>query len=162
MKHPISTLVVLVALALLLTSCDAAQPAESALAPAPTRTPAKATGTPAPAQTPAPAKLSASTPAQQEYTYTSQVLTTSYSGALNAANQLMLGMLRLAGTANTITSEQAKALLPMLQSLQGQALTSDAERSTVLARAEAQFDPGAVERDCQYASHTRRLADLVA
>ena len=72
-------------------------------------------------------------------TYTSQTLTISYTGALNTASQLMLGMLRVAGTANAITSEQAKTLLPMLQSLKGQTLRSDAERNAVFASVEAQL-----------------------
>ena len=152
MKYPISALfVLLVAFTLLLTSCDTAQPAELTLELAPTRTrvptrtPARPTEVPAaaklsaPTQTPAPAKPPASIQASKEYTYTSQALTTSYSGALNAANQLMLGMLRVAGTANAITSEQAKTLLPLLQSLQDQTLKSDAERNAVFASVEAQL-----------------------
>jgi hypothetical protein len=74
-------------------------------------------------------------------TYTSQVLDASYSGALNASSQLMLGMLRLEGTDNAITSEQATALLPVAQSLQGQVLKSDAERNAVLAYIEAHLTP---------------------
>ncbi len=145
MKYPISALfVLLVAFALLLTSCDTAQPVEPTQSLAPTRTPrpTEATAVAKPStstQVPTPAKLPASAQVQQVYTYTSQALTTSYSGALNAANQLMLGMLRLTGTANAITSEQAKTLLPMLQSLQGQALKSDAERNAVFASVEAQL-----------------------
>lgn len=74
-------------------------------------------------------------------TYTSRTFTTSYTSALNAANQLMLGMLRLEGTENAITPEQASVLLPVVQSLQGQALKSDAERNAVLAYVEAQLTP---------------------
>jgi hypothetical protein len=74
-------------------------------------------------------------------TYTSQTLAMSYTGALNASNQLMLGMLRLEGTENAITPEQAKALLPVLQLLQGQALKSDAERNAVWANIENQLAP---------------------
>ena len=145
MKYPILTpFILLVALTLLLTSCGNAEPAQPALsAPtrtrAPTRTPTKPAEAAAPTQTPAPARLSASTPTSQENIYASQALTTSYSGALNAENQLMLGMLRLTGTGNAITTEQTKTLLPLLQSLQGQTLKSDAERNVVLARVEAQL-----------------------
>jgi hypothetical protein len=150
-RYPTATLfVILVAFTLLLASCDTVQPIEptQSLAPTRTRVPTQtprptevsaAAKPPTSTQMLAPAKLPPSTPAQQEYTYTSQVLTTSYSGALNAANQLILGMLRLAGTANAITSEQAKTLLPMLQSLQGQTLKSDAERNAVFANIEAQL-----------------------
>ena len=74
-------------------------------------------------------------------TYTSQTLTMSYTSALNASNQLMLGMLRLEGTENAITSEQATTLLPVAQALQGQVLKSDAERNAVLAYIEAHLTP---------------------
>jgi hypothetical protein len=72
-------------------------------------------------------------------TYISKMLTTSYTGALNASSQLMLGILRLEGTDNAITSEQAKAMTPVLQSLQGQSLKADAERNAVWANIEAQL-----------------------
>jgi hypothetical protein len=73
--------------------------------------------------------------------YISKTLTTSYTGALDAASQLMLGMLRLEGTDNAITTDQAKAMLTALQSLQGQALKADAERNAVLTNIEAQLTP---------------------
>jgi len=50
----------------------------------------------------------------------------------------MLEILRLEGTDNAITSEQAKTLLPLLQSLQGQA-KADAERNAVWANIEKQL-----------------------
>jgi hypothetical protein len=74
-------------------------------------------------------------------TYTSKVLTTSHAGALNASNQLMLGMLKLEGTDNAITAEQAKSMLLVMQSLQGQMLKSDAERNAVWANIEKQLAP---------------------
>ena len=74
-------------------------------------------------------------------TYTSQTLTMSYTNALNASNQLMLGMLRLEGTENAIASEQATTLLPVAQALQGQALKSNAEQNAVLAYIEAHLTP---------------------
>ncbi len=73
--------------------------------------------------------------------YTSKVFTTSYTGALDAPSQLMLGMLKLEGTDNAITAEQAKAMLRVMQSLQGQVLKSDAERNAVWANVEAQLTP---------------------
>ncbi len=73
--------------------------------------------------------------------YTSQALDASYPGALNASSQLMLGALRLEGTENAITAEQATTLLPVAQSLQGQVLKSDAERNAVLAYIEAHLTP---------------------
>jgi len=74
-------------------------------------------------------------------TYTSKTFTTSYTGALDASSQLMLGMLKLEGTDNAITAEQAKAMLQVMQSLQGQVLKSDAERNAVWANVEAQLTP---------------------
>jgi hypothetical protein len=74
-------------------------------------------------------------------TYTSPTLTTSYPGALNASSQLMLGTLRLEGTENAVTPEQAAALLPVAQALQGRVLQSDAERDAALAYVEAHLTP---------------------
>ena len=74
-------------------------------------------------------------------TYTSQTLTTSYPGALNASNQLMLGTLRLEGTESAVTPEQAAALLPVAQALPDQVLQSDAERDAALAYIEAHLTP---------------------
>jgi hypothetical protein len=74
-------------------------------------------------------------------TYTSQTLTISYTNALNASNQLMLGMLRLEGTENAITAEQAATLLPVAQAFQGQALKSDAERNAAWAYIETHLTP---------------------
>ena len=74
-------------------------------------------------------------------TYASKTHSTSFTGALNASNQLMLGMLRLEGTDNAITSEQAKTMLSLMRPLQGQALKADAEVNAVLAAIEAQLTP---------------------
>lgn len=74
-------------------------------------------------------------------TFTSQVLVTSFPNALSASNQLVLGMLKLEGTAQAITPEQAKTLLPVAQALQGQVLKSDAEREATWAFIEAQLTP---------------------
>lgn len=74
--------------------------------------------------------------------YTSPALDASYPGALNAYRQLMLGTVRLEGTDNAITSEQAKTLLVLWQALAGRALQSDAEREAVLAYIETQMTPG--------------------
>ena len=74
-------------------------------------------------------------------TYTSQTFTISYTSALSASNQLMLGMLRLEGTENAITTEQAATLLPVAQALQGQTLKSEAEQNAVLAYIEAHLTP---------------------
>jgi hypothetical protein len=68
--------------------------------------------------------------------YTSEVLVISYEGALPASSQLVLGIFELQGTDNTITPEQAKALLPLWQALQGDALQGDAETNAVLKQIE--------------------------
>jgi hypothetical protein len=73
--------------------------------------------------------------------YTSKIFTTSYTGALDASSQMMLGMLKLEGTENAVTAEQANAMLRFMQALQGQVLKSDAERNAVWANIEAQLTP---------------------
>ena len=61
----------------------------------------------------------------------------SYEGALDASTQLALGTLKLEGTENAVTEEQATALRPLWQALAGSALQGDAERSAVLRQIEA-------------------------
>ena len=68
--------------------------------------------------------------------YTSEVLVTSYEGALPSSNQLALGIFQLRGTDNAVTPEQANALLPLWQALQGDALQGDAETNVVLKQIE--------------------------
>lgn len=78
------------------------------------------------------------TPAAEESvgeTYTSEVLDTSYDGALSASNQLALGTLELEETDNAVTPEQAKSLLPLWQALQG-GVTAQAEVNAVLKQIE--------------------------
>jgi len=41
----------------------------------------------------------------------SKLFTTSYTGALDASSQLMLGMLKLEGTDSAVTAKQADAML---------------------------------------------------
>jgi len=74
-------------------------------------------------------------------TYTSETLTMSYPSALNAASQLMLGMLRLEGADNAITAEQTVQLLPVVEAFQGRVLQSDAERNAAWAYIEAHLTP---------------------
>jgi hypothetical protein len=77
--------------------------------------------------------------------YTSQTFDTSYTGALNAYRQLMVGTVRLEGSENAITPEQAKLLLVLWQSLSGRALQSDAEREAVLAYIETHMTPAQLQ-----------------
>lgn len=68
--------------------------------------------------------------------YTSAALDTSSAGALPASSQLALGTLRLEEAEKAVTPEQAKALLPLWQAIQGGALQGDAETNTVLKQIE--------------------------
>jgi hypothetical protein len=67
--------------------------------------------------------------------YISAALDTSYDGALDARNQLMLGTIQLEGTDNAVTPEQATGLLPLWQALQG-GVTAQAEVEAVLKQVE--------------------------
>jgi hypothetical protein len=78
---------------------------------------------------PAPAEESAGE------TYSSTALDTSYTDALDASTQLVLGTIRLEETGNAVTPEQAKSLLPLWQSLQG-GVTVQAEVNAVLKQIE--------------------------
>ena len=69
--------------------------------------------------------------------YTSEVLDTSYEGALSVSNQLMLGTLLLEETEHVVTPEQAEALLPLWQALQGGGVTIQKEIDAVLKQIEA-------------------------
>jgi len=55
-------------------------------------------------------------------------------GALPDSSRLAMGILRLEGTANAVTPEQARALLPLWQALQSGALQNDTETAAVLKR----------------------------
>jgi hypothetical protein len=61
-------------------------------------------------------------------------LSTTYPDATSLRNQLALGTLKLEGTANAVTAEQAKALLPLWQAivaLSGTSTTAEAELTAV-------------------------------
>ncbi len=77
-------------------------------------------------------------------TYTSQILVTSYDGALPVRNQLALGTLELDGTANAITAGQAETLLPLWQALlstQKSGAAAQAEVSALLEQIEGAMTP---------------------
>jgi hypothetical protein len=67
----------------------------------------------------------------------SGALDTSYEGALDVSTQLALGTFKLEGTADAVTREQAGALLPLWQALQGSTLRGASERSAVLRQIES-------------------------
>ncbi len=71
-------------------------------------------------------------------TYTG-ALRTDYENALDVTGQLALGMLRLEDTANAVTAEQARQLLPLWKTLQGNTTTTQAERYAVVKKIEAQL-----------------------
>jgi hypothetical protein len=64
-------------------------------------------------------------------TYASDALDTDYEGALDVGNQLALGTLQLEETEHAVSPEQAKALLPLWQALQG-GVTAEGEINAVL------------------------------
>jgi hypothetical protein len=68
-------------------------------------------------------------------TYESEVLDTSYEDSLGVSNQLSLGTLLLEETDDAVTPDQAKALLPLWQALQG-GVTAQAEVEAVLKQIE--------------------------
>jgi LysM repeat protein len=63
-------------------------------------------------------------------------LDTSYEGALDVTSQLALGTLKLEGTGDAVTEDQAAKLLPLWQALGGSALQGDAERGAVTQQIE--------------------------
>jgi hypothetical protein len=71
--------------------------------------------------------------------FTNTALDTSYPDALDVSGQLALGMMRLEGTEQAVTPEQAATLLPLWQAIQGRALQSGAETNAVLAQTEGQM-----------------------
>ena len=74
-------------------------------------------------------------------TYTSSILSTAYDQALPVSSQLALGIYRLEGTVNAITSEQAGTLLPLWQALQSESLQGEAETNAVLKQIEGALTP---------------------
>jgi hypothetical protein len=86
--------------------------------------------------------------------YTSKLFTTSYTGALDASSQLMLGMLKLEGTDNAVTAEQARGMLQVVQaSGSGAQVRRRAQRR--LGEYRSPVDARAIERDCQHAPHPK-------
>ena len=71
--------------------------------------------------------------------YVSAALDTSYEGALPASSQLALGTLRLEGTEEAVTPEQAAAMLPLWQAIQGGGLQSNTEINAVLKQIEGKM-----------------------
>jgi len=64
--------------------------------------------------------------------YESDVLDTSFEGALDVSGQLALGTLQLEESEHAVTPEQAETLLPLWQALQGGGVTAEDEVKAVL------------------------------
>ncbi len=82
-----------------------------------------------------------STPASLAEAYVSNSLPTTYDGAVPAATQLVLGTFLLEGTANAVSPEQAKVLLPLWKSLQSGAAQTAGEVNGVLRQVERAMTP---------------------
>jgi hypothetical protein len=75
-------------------------------------------------------------------------LKTTYPDATSLRNQLALGTLKLDGTANAITAEQAKSLLPLWQAivaLSGTTTTAEAELTAVQNQIVAALQPAQLQ-----------------
>ena len=75
-------------------------------------------------------------------------LKTDYTDATNVRNQLALGTLKLEGTANAITAEQAKELLPLWQAivaLSGNTTTAEEELTAVQNQIAAALQPAQLQ-----------------
>lgn len=68
--------------------------------------------------------------------YTNSALSTSYDGALPPSSQLALGTLVLEGTGEAVTPDQAQALKPLWQAIQGGVMQGDAETNALLNQIE--------------------------
>lgn len=77
--------------------------------------------------------------------YVSSNLPADYAQALPAATQLILGTFRLEGTANAVTAEQARVLLPLWKSLQSGALQGTSEVNAVLGQIERTMTPAQLQ-----------------
>lgn len=71
--------------------------------------------------------------------YSSTVLVATYQDALPANMQLALGTLKLEGTADAVTPDQAAALKPLWQALQSGAARTDPEVNAVLKQIEGKM-----------------------
>ena len=74
-------------------------------------------------------------------------LSEDYENAISVRNQLLLGTLRLQGTAEALTADQAKSLLPLWQAVQaltGSETTAEEETDAVLNQIEAALTPAQV------------------
>jgi hypothetical protein len=65
--------------------------------------------------------------------YTSANLPTDYENAMPVRNQLAIGTMKLDGTPNAVTAEQAKTLLPLYQALRGTSTSGGASQEEITA-----------------------------
>ena len=76
--------------------------------------------------------------------YTSANLPTNYENAMPVRNQLAIGTMKLDGTPNAVTAEQAKKLIPLYQALRGTSTSggsSQQEISALLTQIEGTMTP---------------------
>ena len=66
-------------------------------------------------------------------TYTSPNLPADYENAMPVRNQLAIGAMKLDGSANAVTSEQAAKLLPLYQALRGTSTSGGASQEEIAA-----------------------------
>ena len=69
-------------------------------------------------------------------TFDGPALDASYPDALDLSGQLALGTMRLEGTEQAVTPEQAASLLPLWQVIRGGSLQSDAEANAIISQIE--------------------------
>jgi len=68
---------------------------------------------------------------------TTDALSTGYEDALDVTAQLALGTLKLEGTANAVTGEQAAQLLPLWQALSNSGIQAETERQAIARQIES-------------------------
>jgi hypothetical protein len=66
-------------------------------------------------------------------TYTSANLPTDYENAMPVRNQLAIGTMKLDGTDNAVSAEQAQKLLPLYQALRGTSTSGGASQEEITA-----------------------------
>ncbi|MFT3894207.1 MAG: hypothetical protein QM730_21465 [Anaerolineales bacterium] len=95
--------------------------------------------------------------------YTSSVISTDYENALPVRNQLAIGTMKLDGTAQAVTAEQAKQLVPLYQALRGTTTSgggSQEEISALLGQIEIHNDLRSAQSDRRHEADIHRYANL--
>lgn len=96
---------------------------------------------------------------------TTEIITTDFDDAANLRNQLAFGILELEGTENAITSEQAKALLPLWQAmvaLSGDSTTVSEELNAVQDQIIAAVQPAQLQAIAALQITNAKLSEFYA